>query len=123
MAKYDLLDLPPKELLKYLFTEFNKESDKVPRDIETVDDMIAARRKMLRFSAEYSYLVELLSCAKIMTRELKRTGTKEEYEDMIDRREVIANCLSMVDKKYTAISRVVTIKQECNRELNMQQVA
>lgn len=120
MSKYEVLSLPPKDLIEFLYKNF---ADTVPKDVETYDDMVRARRTMLRLTAEYSYLMELLSCAKALTREYKRSGSKEEYEDAIDRKEIVSNCVSMVSQKYSGISRAVTIKQECNRELNMQMPA
>lgn len=117
MSKYDLLTLPPRALNDFLSRNFN---ERIPQDVATVDDMIFARKTMLRLTAEYSYLMELSSCAKVMVREARRTGSKEEWEDMVDRRDIIQNEVSALLQKYQALSRAVTIKQECNKELNMQ---
>ena len=104
------------ELLKWLEQNFFIQ---VPAMIDTVDDMDKAAKDMLRLSANMQYLYALLSYAKISVRESKRSGNKAEYEDMIDRKEVISNIVEAVKHNYNAISRAVTIKIENNQELRM----
>ncbi len=81
--------------------------------------MEKAGQVLLRLSGAYSYLMAFLSHAKIRVRETKRNCSKEEYEDMVDRRDVIENIKDVVKQNYTAVSRAVTIYIENNNELKM----
>ncbi len=110
------LQMSPKDLLDYLVQEYTYD---LPDEIMTPEEMNEASRLLLRLSGEYSYLVSLLSYAKIDARDAKRTRSKEEYEDAVDRKEIIANITDAVKQRYAAISRAVTIHVENNRELHM----
>lgn len=110
------LSKPPIELLNWLLNEFSIE---IPEVIATPQDMENASQILLHLSGAYSYLMALLSYAKLKTREAKRNLSKEEYEDMVDRRDVIDNVKDIVKQNYAAVSRAVTICIENNNELKM----
>ncbi len=111
-----ILAMPPKELLDWAAKEFLVE---IPGEIVTAEDMDEAARLLLQLSNSYSYLCALLSYAKISAREAKRYGEKSDYEDMVDRRDVIQNVTDCVKQLYAAVSRSVTIRIENNQELRM----
>lgn len=111
-----VLSKQPIELLNWLLDEFSID---IPSIIVTTQDMENASKVLLRLSGAYSYLMALLSYAKIRTREVKRSSQKEKYEDMVDRRDVIENVKDVVKQNYTAVSRAATICIENNNELKM----
>ncbi len=116
MGTYEeLLSMEPITLLEQLNEEFKMD---MPMEVMSQEDMDSCARLLLRASASYSYLVTLLSYAKIKTREAKRSGDKAAYEDMVDRKEVVQNMTDMVKQAYAGLSRAVTIRIESNRELH-----
>lgn len=112
----DIFTMDPQNLVTWLHEEFYVE---LPEKIESTTDMELASELLLQLSSQYSYLAELLSYAKIAVRKAKRSLPKEEWEDMVDRKEVIERRLDIAKQQYTAVSRAVTVKTEANKELLM----
>ncbi len=108
--------MEPKELLDWITTEF---SVQLPTEIISVEDMNLAAKLLLQLSNNYSYLCALLSNAKLEARAQKRYGEKKDYEDAVDRKEIIQNMVDCVKQQYAAVSRSVTIRIENNQELRM----
>lgn len=111
-----LLQKTPTELADILSDNFGLEA---PGAIHSQDDMNSAADMLARLANEYSFLLELLSFAKIDCRETKRIQDKVAYENAVDRKEIISNKVDAVKNQYAAISRAVTIKIENNNELKM----
>ena len=111
-----ILSKTPRELADWLLQEF---PINIPEAVITMDDMLKAQDALLKLGGAYSYLVILQSYAKIRTREAKRYLSKEEHEDMVDRKEIIENFADAVKQGYSAVSRAVTIHTENNNELRM----
>ncbi len=111
-----ILKMDPTEMLEYLTDEFLIQ---LPTEITTADEMNEAAKLLLYLSNCYSYLCTLSSYAKIATREAKRSGDKQSYEDMVDRKDCIQNLADIVKQQYAAVSRGVTIRIENNNELKM----
>lgn len=123
MANFNnVLKKSPMDLLNWLMDSF---SVQIPEVIVSIDDMAEASKILLKLSGAYSYLMALLSYAKIMTRDAKRKVVKNDpettrnYEDMVDRKEVLQHFTDIVKQNYTAVSRAVTIYIENNNELKM----
>lgn len=112
----EILGMEPKELVMWLSNTFYVN---LPLKILTAEEMYNASELLMILTNQYSYLNELLSYAKIVTREVKRDCDKETYEDMVDRKNAIENKLSIVKQQYNSLSRLVTIKIETNKELMM----
>ena len=93
--------------------------EKMPYSFETVEDIQNIGNLLILITNRYSYLVSLLSYTKILTRTLKRENNKKEYEDMVDRKESIQNAVDTLKLQYNSLSRLITIKQEINKELKM----
>ena len=97
----------------------------MPDHIDSIEDMNNASKLLLKLSSNYSYICPLQSHAKIATRIAKRNKSKDDpdstidYEDMVDKKEIIDNVADCIKQEYNAISRAVTIKIESNRELQM----
>lgn len=111
-----VLNMEPMELISWLNETFPVA---MPQKIITVLDMENASDLLLRLSSYYSYLCNLLSYSRVMVRNAKRNKEKEEYEDLIDKREIIQNKTDAIKQQYAAISRAVTIQIENNAELRM----
>ena len=91
----------------------------IPVSIETVDDMIYAGHMMAMITNDYSYLLGVLSTFKIWAKIAKVNGSKAEYNDMVMRRDSIETIVDILKQQYSALSRLITIKQEINNELKM----
>lgn len=116
MTHEQVLSMQPAALAEWLAAEF---LETLPEEITSVEDMEDAAKLLLKLSSSYSYLCALSSKAKIVSRDMKRSGDKEAYEDMVDRREAIGAITDAVKQQYSAVSRSVTIKIENDRELQM----
>lgn len=117
----DYLELPPNELLKVLSDTFIID---IPEDFESIEVLRGVSTMMSEAVNQYSFLVQLYCFAKLKTRQAKRLGAsaKTEYEDLVDRKEIIKNVLDAVLLRYKVLSRMLTAKQEINNELNMSEV-
>lgn len=111
-----ILDKAPLDLLNWLGENFQV---KMPEAIVTEEDAKEAAETMLKCSGYHTYLLTLLSYAKLQVRDSKRNKSKEEYEDMIDRRDIIENFKDIVKHNYLAVSRAVTIYLSNKEELRM----
>lgn len=109
-----ILNLDALELSNWLDSEFGVQT---PTEIISVEDMNEASKLLLKLSSYYSYLCSLLARAEIATRNAKRNSSKNEYEDMVDRKKAISLAVDRVKQQYSAISRAVTIHIENNQEL------
>lgn len=117
MAGYDtVISMEPEKLIDYMFDTFVED---VPVSIVSIEDMKKASELLLKLSSSYSYLCALLSYAKVKCREAKRNLSKAEYEDMVDKKDIISNITEAVKHQYAAVSRSVTIHIENNNELKM----
>ena len=81
--------------------------------------MRKASKMISRAIGNYSYLSSLLAYLKIKVRQEKRNKNKEIYEDLIDKREVVQEMVDATKMLYNGISRMVTIKIEIDKEMNM----
>ena len=111
-----IMEMEPIDLISWLNKNFLVQ---MPQHITSVSDMNQASELLMRLSGNYSYLCTLLSYAKVMVRNAKRNKPKSEYEDLVDRKEIIQNITDAVKQEYSAISRAVTIRIENNAELRM----
>ncbi len=93
----------------------------IPTTIETVEDMQLASRLLSNLASSYVYLNSLGVYAKNAVRREKKKGkdNKEVYDALIDRQNAIDVTTDSVKMLYNCLSRLVTIKQEINREINM----
>lgn len=92
------------ELLKWLIANFTVE---MPSKADEVQG--TAPQMLLKLTAYHSYLTTLLSFARIKVRHAKRNLPKPEYEDMVDKKEIIQNFIDRVKQEYTCISREMSL--------------
>lgn len=112
----NVLSKEPSDLLNWLISNFTV---RTPELVITMEDMSRASESLLKLSGIYTYLMTLVSYAKVMTREYKRSGDKTAHEDMVDRKEILQNYADAIKQEYQAVSRAVTIRIENNNELKM----
>lgn len=116
----EILQMNPIDLQNWLTEEFEL-TEEIPTDINTIEDMEKASHLIGLFTNRLSYLTALGVYAKMSVRTEKRKGkeNKEKADDMIDRQYAIDAAASIVKQQYTAVSRMITVKQEINKELYM----
>ena len=116
----EILHMKPIELQNWLTKEFELTKN-IPTDISTVEDMENASHMISLFTNRLSYLTALGVYAKMYVREEKRKGkeNKEKSDDMIDRQYAIDKAADIVKQQYNTVSRMITVKQEINKELFM----
>ena len=86
-----------------------------------MEEMKKVNTQLSRLANSYSFVMQLLTYTKIQVRQEKRKGkeNKENYEDMIDRRDTLQNTADILKMQYQTLSRMITVKKEINDELRM----
>lgn len=112
----EILKKEPLELVDWLENEFVVE---IPKNLDSVEQMKWAENLLSQFGSQIVYLDYLVSYAKIELRNARRNKLeKEKIEDCIDKKENIERALEGVKALQSAVSRMVTTRQEINKELN-----
>ena len=95
----------------------------IPQDatIETVDGIRKISQMLVYYTNQYSFLASVLSYLKFYTRQAKQEKSSK-YEELIDKKEIIQKALDTVKQKQSALSRMITIRQEINKELEYSKV-
>lgn len=114
----ELLKMTPSDLNTWLLENF---SYMIPENIDDTDSMKEAGQMLGQIANSYSYIISMLSYAKIAVRNEKRKGkeNKENADDMIDRKEALQNMADILKMQYQAISRMITVRKDINEELKM----
>jgi hypothetical protein len=115
-----ILSMEPTKLQDWLDKEFEL-TKPIPAEISTVEDMQTAEKMIAKLTNRLSYLSSLGVYAKFAVRSSKRKGKefKTEWEDMVDRQTAINTAENTIRQQYTALSRMITVKQEINKEIYM----
>lgn len=121
MAKHplnckDLLNMETFDLLEHLYQKYVFD---LPEVLLSVDDLQKAISLSSILASNYSYLATVGEYAKIIVRESKGKITKEQLNELIGKRDIIVQSAENCKMQYNALSRMITIKQEINRELGM----
>lgn len=116
MTCCEYLELNPTELLEVLIDNYLYD---VPQEINSPDDFISVSKMLSETCNQYSFLIQLSSAAKIKKRLAAREKDKTQKEDFIDKESIVCGVLDAVKLRYNTLSRMITVKQEYNRELNM----
>lgn len=119
MKQYsELLKMDPAELNSWLLENF---SYMIPENIDDIEAMKEAGEMLGKIANSYSYIIAMLSFAKVAVRNEKRKGkeNKDQAEDMIDRKESLQNMADILKMQYQAISRMITVRKDINEELKM----
>lgn len=125
--------MDPLDIIDWLNDEFMEE---IPTGIETREDAIAAGKLLGKLTNSYSYLCALSAQLSVYARinkqrcitkpNAKDTQRMSEYEKLKDEYELAAMRKSAVDtfvdithQQYAAVSRMITIKMEADKEMMM----
>lgn len=90
----------------------------IPEDvsIETIEGIQKISQMMVYYTNQYSFLASVLSYLKFYTRKSKQEKDGKS-DELIDKKEIIQKALDTVKQKQSALSRMITIRQEINKEL------
>ena len=91
----------------------------IPTQIDSLEEMSSAGTMLGDLTNEYTYMVALLAMMKATVRIAKRKFPKEQYEDLVGKRDAVSDIVDLLKQQYQAISRMITVKQEINQELYM----
>lgn len=112
----DLLSFSPMDLAQILNDTFIFD---ILCQIETEQELNEVGKMLAITSNQYSFLTSMLSIAKVNVRKYKRAKAKTSYEDAVDKRDIISYTVDAVKLRHKTLSRLITVKQERNNELNM----
>lgn len=111
------LEIEPEELLCWLNDNFN---DDVPIALNTTQDLKNAGELLGKLMNVYSYLNSLSLHARLQVRTLKKNkADKEEIDKAIDRKEILSSYADTVKLRYSAVSRMITVRKQVEDELKM----
>ena len=109
MSASELTDI----LAEYIYTP-------IPVAITSPDDMLKAGEILAEITNKYSYFMAVLMRMKIRVRELRKDGSKkQEYDEMMGRRDSVEACTQILKQYYAGLSRMVSTRQEALKEINM----
>ena len=93
----------------------------IPKHIESIQDMRDCEELISELTNSMSYLIGVLVQLKVDVRiaKLNKTENKYDYEVIMAKKEIIADEYDSFDKQKNAISRMITIKQEIDKEIQM----
>lgn len=92
----------------------------IPTEVSSADEMLSAGKLLAEITNSYSYLMVLFAMTDAQTRVLKKDkAKKDEYNDMVGKRNTISAYVEILKQSYTGLSREITTRQEALREINM----
>ncbi len=132
MTYIEFAQLDNLSLIERLNSEYTYE---VPDNVESIVGMKQAAAVLRNVTNAASFITSVLSYVMVSKRIYKDRmdkavkngpeyiGYKQLYEMLVDKEKVIANHLEAMNAVKTTTSRMVTIKQEINKELMMTDAA
>jgi hypothetical protein len=111
----DVATLPVGEFLQRVYTELMVDIPEVvdPRDYSTTSDLL------LKLPNRYAFVIELLGHSRYLVRTFKREKNQRAYEDMMDKRDGLADAASAIKLQYQAVSRALTAYEQVAEYGNM----
>lgn len=111
----DIATLPVGEFLQRVYTELMVDIPEVvdPRDYSTTSDLL------LKLPNRYAFVIELLGHSRYLVRTFKREKNQRAYEDMMDKRDGLADAASAIKLQYQAVSRALTAYEQVAEYGNM----
>lgn len=88
----------------------------IPEGSSNDGDLRQIEHALGRLANDYSYVIGILSYSRNYVRQLKRSGDKEMYEDMMDKKSALEDISSAIKLQYQAVSRMLTVRIETMSE-------
>ena len=113
----NIAETEPAELLETIKKDF---TTKLPVQVESVEDLQNAQKLLSKLASQYSFLIAVAVEIKGIKRRMKRDKEpKEKIDDMMEREEILTAYCESVKMNYTAVSRMITIRQQIYDEYKM----
>lgn len=111
----DVATMPVGEFLQRVYSELMVDIPEVvdPRDYSTTSDLL------LKLPNRYAFVIELLGHSRYLVRTFKREKNQRAYEDMMDKRDGLADAASAIKLQYQAVSRALTAYEQVAEYGNM----
>lgn len=116
MTIKSILTLDPLDLADYLIENY---FIPIPTRIENSEDLSLAGDALKQIGVTLQFFHELSAYAKRYVRIAKRELPKDAYEDMIDRKEIIAEITNALTELKNGLSRNVTTYTNSIQEINL----
>lgn len=113
----DVYTFTPFELIEAM--QMGNFLEYIPGKVETAEDMDRIAGLLPTIVNKYSFLMSILSSLKVSIRNEKRDGDKKKAEDLIDKQTILSNAVDILKMQQKTLSRIITIKQMVNEEMNM----
>lgn len=126
-SRSDLLKLEPLELHEYLTDNF---TITIPDRLDSVEEVSRTAELISKTTAYYSFLESMRVEANLKKTiykdyaantddpDLKKAHQKESA-NMLKREQIFESMVKIMDRTYQSISRMITIKQQVNKEIEM----
>ena len=114
-----IISYAPDKVASWAVDEFFGPLD---NSFESPEALTKLSADMVTLVNQYSFIASVLATLKVECRNQKNLGNKKKYEELVDKRDILQKALDSVKLKQAALSRMITIKQEIDRELNMSQI-
>lgn len=126
-SKSDLLKLEPLKLHEYLTDNF---TIAIPDRLDSVEAVSRTAELISRATAYYSFLESMRVEANLQKTIYKDSAAitddpdlKKAYQresaNMLKREQIFESMVKIMDRTYQGISRMITIKQQANKEIEM----
>lgn len=113
----NVLEMTNEELVVALAKDYYKP---IPIEIQSVEEMQTAGKRLAEITNQYSYLMTLLAEVKAVTRTLhKDKDKKDAYDIMVGKRDTIQAYVDILKQSYTGLSREISTRTEALKEINM----
>lgn len=104
--------------IDYLLDKINIEFD-FETDSTSLEGAHYISNKMLSISNVYMELSSLLAVLRVEKRNVSRIGTKEEWQDYVDKESALEDVLKGLDTKYKALNKALAIRETYVKEMFM----
>lgn len=126
-SRAELLKMEPLQLHKYLIEIFSIE---IPLDLDSIEAMNKATTLISKATSYYSFLESMRVEANIQKTIFKESAAlveepdtkkayQQEYQNMLKREQIFESMTKITDRKYQGVSRMITIKQQVTKEIEM----
>lgn len=104
------------DLLKLLTEQY---IHNIPEQIVSAEDAANAAQHLSKIVNAQTYLTTLLSKINILKRANKAAKNKEKADDYLAKEDTIKRLIGILDEQYKGISRMITIRSDNLKELQM----